>query len=213
MKKTDLKDKSSVFYVSKIIIIISLIIISSIVFSLGFFVGKNFRSPADMQASGTPPKDTAVQQNSVNTQKEITDSEVQQAPLSQIPAETHPPQENKNNKGALSTEKSKEMIPPQLPLKALESQGTRKNAPSGKYTVQVGAFKNPSDAHALMLKLDKKGYHASVIKTKVKNENIFKVLVGEFNTREDAEVFSIKLKKTEGLKAFVTFRTRQEALR
>jgi hypothetical protein len=75
MKKTDLKEKSSVFYVSRTIIMISVIMISAIGFTLGFFVGKNFRPPADMHASGNPPKDTTVQQNSVNTEKEITGQE------------------------------------------------------------------------------------------------------------------------------------------
>ena len=210
MKKTDLKEKSSVFYVSRTIIMISVIIISAIGFTLGFFVGKNFHSPADMHASGNLQKEPAVQQNSVNTQKEITG---QQAPLAQIPVEIQKPQENKNAKEAKPIEKAKEMIPSQAALKAGESQETRNSTSSRKYTVQVGAFKNPSDAHALMLKLDKKGYHAAVIMKKTKNERIFKVLAGEFNTREEAEVFSIKLKKTEGLKAFVTFKAQQEALR
>jgi len=200
MKKTDLKEKSSVFYVSRTIIMISVIIISAIGFTLGFFVGKNFRSPADMHASGNP-------------QKEIAGQQTQQTPETQIPVEIQKPQENKNAKEAQPIEKAKEMIPSQADLKAGESQETRNSTSSRKYTVQVGAFKNSSDAHALMLKLDKKGYHAAVIMTKAKNERIFKVLVGEFNAREEAEVFSIKLKKTEGLKAFVTFRTQQEALR
>ncbi|MFZ3138312.1 MAG: SPOR domain-containing protein [Thermodesulfovibrionales bacterium] len=200
MKKTDLKEKSSVFYVSRTIIMISVIIISSIGFTLGFFVGKNFRSPADMHVSGNP-------------QKEIAGQQTQQTPVAQIPVEIQKPQENKNAKEAQPIEKAQEMIPSQSILKAGESQETRKSTSSRKYTVQVGAFKNSSDAHALMLKLDKKGYHAAVIMKKAKNERIFKVLVGEFNTREEAEVFSIKLKKTEGLKAFVTFRTQQEALR
>ncbi|MBM4145908.1 MAG: hypothetical protein FJ240_06500 [Nitrospira sp.] len=213
MKKTDLKEKSSVFYVSRTIIMISVIVISAIGFTLGFFVGKNFRSPADMHASGNPPKEPAVQQNSVNTQKEITGRQTQQTPAAQIPVEIQKPQENKNAKEAHPIEKAKEMIPSQSILKAGESQETRKAASSRKYTVQVGAFKNSSDAHALMLKLDKKDYHAAVIMTTAKNERIFKVLVGEFNTKEEAEVFSIKLKKTEGLKAFVTFRAQQEALR
>jgi cell division septation protein DedD len=213
MKKTDLKEKSSVFYVSRTIIMISVIIISAIGFTLGFFVGKNFRPPADMHASGNLQKDTDVQQNSLITQKEISGRQTQETTVAQIPVEIQKPQENKSAKEAQPIEKTKEITPSQSALKAGESQETSKSTSSRKYTVQVGAFKNPSDAHALMLKLDKKGYHASVIMAKTKNERIFKVLVGEFNTREEAEVFSIKLKKTESLKAFVTLRTQQEALR
>jgi cell division septation protein DedD len=207
MKKTDLKEKSSVFYVSRTVIMISVIVISAIGFTLGFFVGKNFRQRADMHASGNPPKEQAVQQNSADPQKEITGRQTQQSPAAQIPVEIQKPQENKNPKEAQPIERTKEMPPSQSVQKSGESQETNKSASSRKYTVQVGAFKNSSDAHALMLKLDKKGYHAAVIMTKAKNERIFKVLVGEFNTREEAEVFSIKLKKTESLKAFVTFRT------
>jgi hypothetical protein len=45
------------------------------------------------------------------------------------------------------------------------------------------------------------------VKTK-KKENLFKVIVGEFTNRKEAEVMSVKLKKTEDLQhAFVTFVT------
>jgi cell division septation protein DedD len=83
-----------------------------------------------------------------------------------------------------------------------------------KYTVQAGASKNEADALTLKAKFEKKGYKAQVINTQEKNrEKLYKVMVGSFNVRKDAELLALKLKKTEGLKTFVTFHTNAEGIR
>jgi cell division septation protein DedD len=83
-----------------------------------------------------------------------------------------------------------------------------------KYTVQAGAFKNEADALALKAKFEKKGYKTQVVNTQEKNrEKLFKVMVGAFSVRKDAELLALKLKKTEGLKTFVTFHTNAEGIR
>jgi len=75
------------------------------------------------------------------------------------------------------------------------------------YTVQVGAFKNQKDADALKRKLEDKKYKVYIKKTTLsQNVKLFKVRTGEFAKREDAEVLAIKLKKIEGLNAFVTLK-------
>ena len=82
------------------------------------------------------------------------------------------------------------------------------------YTVQTGAFRSASDAHALKEKLDKKGYTAYIIQSETKkHESLYKVMIGEFRSRKEAEVLSIKIKKAEGLQAFVTFKTQEDVLR
>ncbi len=78
---------------------------------------------------------------------------------------------------------------------------------TNKYTVQVGAFRNASDADALRSKLDKKGHKTFLIELKTKNnEPLYKITVGAFSTRNEAELLSLKMKQSEGLKTFVTLR-------
>ena len=91
---------------------------------------------------------------------------------------------------------------------------TPKNPLTRNYTVQAGAFKNPDEADALKTKMSKKGYKSYVTTAKTKKqETLHKVMVGEFKTRKEAEVVSIKLKNSEGLRTFVTFVMQEGAIR
>lgn len=74
----------------------------------------------------------------------------------------------------------------------------------GIYTVQAGAFKNEKEAVALKTKLEKKGYNNIYMfkERKPKNRVLFKVRVGDFETKKEAEIFAVKLNKTEGFRAF-----------
>jgi cell division septation protein DedD len=82
------------------------------------------------------------------------------------------------------------------------------------YTVQAGAFKSSQEAGILKDKLVKKGYTAYIIQSESKkHENLYKVMIGKFPTRKQAEVLSLKIKKSEGLQTFVTFGTKEDILR
>jgi hypothetical protein len=59
MKRADLKEKSSVFFIGRGFIIIVILIVSSLSFTLGYFVGKINRQSVDSRASFIP-----VQQDS-----------------------------------------------------------------------------------------------------------------------------------------------------
>ena len=72
------------------------------------------------------------------------------------------------------------------------------------YTVQVGAFKSRREADALKTDLEGKGLKAWRQKVGQKDRPLYKVMVGEFREKKEAEVLALKLKKTEGLQAFVT---------
>jgi hypothetical protein len=63
MKRADLKERSSVFYIGKGIIILSVAILSSISFILGFFVGKSMKPQAADQSSVVKPLQDTVQNN------------------------------------------------------------------------------------------------------------------------------------------------------
>ena len=76
------------------------------------------------------------------------------------------------------------------------------------YTVQIGAFKNAAEANLLKTTFEKKGYTSFISQGKdPKGHKIYKVKTGEFRDKKDADVLALKLKKTEGLHAYVTNRT------
>src|SRR4030042_2217040 len=85
------------------------------------------------------------------------------------------------------------------------------------YTVQVGAFKDYSNADALKTSLIKRGYNAYVTfagsESKERIFKLCKVLIGEFKDMENAERVSIEIEKAEGLQAFVTLKKGQESIR
>jgi cell division protein FtsN len=99
-----------------------------------------------------------------------------------------------------------------------EINGFQQNSDSSRtvYTVQVGAFKDYSNADALKTRLIKRGYNAYVtFAGSESRERIFKlckVLIGEFKDMENAERVSIEIEKAEGLQAFVTLKEGQESL-
>jgi cell division septation protein DedD len=73
------------------------------------------------------------------------------------------------------------------------------------YSVQLGALKNAAEARRLKEKYTRKGYRTSITVTRLKNKDkVYKVKAGEFRDRKDAELLALKLKKNEGVHAFVT---------
>jgi cell division septation protein DedD len=211
MKQADSKDRSSVMYIGKGIIIAAIIITASLCFTLGFFVGKSFRNFPVEQLSASPRQNVIERQTVEPLKKDDTVSPQpvpMEKPQIQGPRETEPQPSPDPKKAQLSQEtpKNRQAQESNLVQKTPEND---KAAKTRKYTVQVEAFKSSSTAYALNEKLNKKGYKTSVISVKTKkNENLFKVIVGEFTNRKEAEVMSVKLKKTENLQhAFVTFVT------
>jgi cell division septation protein DedD len=194
MKQADSKDRSSVIYIGKGILIAAIIITASLCFTLGFFVGKSFRPSPVGQLSAAPLQNIIPEQPVEPLQK---DEAVSPQPVSVEKPQIQASQRNPRTRQAQETKIVQ------------KTQETVTAAKTRRYTVQVEAFKNTSTADALKEKLNKKGYKASVISVKTKkNENLFKVIVGEFTNRKEAEVMSVKLKKTEDLQhAFVTFKS------
>ncbi len=191
MKRTDPKRDSSVLYIGKGIIIIGVLTISSLSFTLGYFVGKSIQHPVVNQTSAITQQESTEQKNIDPEKKEAVVQEP--TPETQQTAKTQQPQQNQQTK---DTEEIKE-----TPKKR-------------KYTVQAGVFKDASVADALKAKLDKKGYKTYIIPSETKrHEKLYKVMVGKFTTRKEAEVLSIKIKNAESLQTFVTFKTDKEELR
>ncbi|MFA4828935.1 MAG: SPOR domain-containing protein [Thermodesulfovibrionales bacterium] len=214
------------------IIMAIVVVTSALSFTLGYFVGKSVLKEnyaqlpgigSQQQAVAIPPQQetapTPQSQPAVNTPRPPVANE-------QLPQDKTMP---------LKTVAVKEEnIPAAPPLvkggdssvatrteTLREGEGglsakNRQKSPQNEtvYTVQAGAFKNPKDALSLKHKLENKGYKTYIKKSsEEKNVKLFKVRTGEFTDREKAEDFALKLKKSEGLKAFVTAKngeTREE---
>jgi cell division septation protein DedD len=205
MKRTEIKEMSSVFYIGKWIVIIAILITSSLSFTLGYFVGKSFQPPVVNQTTVIPVQESAEQKNIESEKKEA---------LVQQPEQTQKPQETQQTvKAQQAQETTKTQITKET-KQTTETKETKKTLKTRKYTVQTGAFKDISDANALKSRLDKKGYKTYIAPTETKTQKkLYKEMAGDFVTRKEAEVLSIKIKKAEGLKTFVTFKTDQEDLR
>ena len=75
------------------------------------------------------------------------------------------------------------------------------------YTVQLGALKNVAEARSLRDAYGKKGYKTYIATFRnTHNEKIYKVRAGEFREKREAEILALKLKKNDGLAAFVTLK-------
>jgi cell division protein FtsN len=229
MKQTDSKDKSSVVYIGKGFIILSLIITASLSFVLGFFVGKSIQPQPVSRTSFLPQQNVETVKTEEPAQQPAPAGKMAQTPVSGQTPEAPDAKQVKETKGPKPAEETQEKQKPQNtremkkqltasnPFLPQETQKEipRNGAHAKRYTVQVEAFKHISFANSLKEKLIKKGYKASVtsLKTK-KHEKLYKVIVGDFETRKEANTFSARLKNSDNLQhAFVIPKDDQEVLR
>jgi len=81
------------------------------------------------------------------------------------------------------------------PKKAKSRGGSRTAPTSSKYTVQIGCFRNKSNANALYRKFKKLGYSAYIISGKMDGVGVYKVRIGKFSSEKKAESFAKKLRR------------------
>ncbi|MDA8082420.1 MAG: SPOR domain-containing protein [Nitrospiraceae bacterium] len=74
-----------------------------------------------------------------------------------------------------------------------------------RFTVQIGAFRSKTEADRFKAKYSGKGYKIYIHTVKAnRTMKIYKVRTGTFTDKREAELLALKLKKTDGLHAFVT---------
>ena len=77
--------------------------------------------------------------------------------------------------------------------------------PAGSgFAVQIAALNARSEADAIVKRLASKGYAAYVLTPASGTPSVFRVRVGKFNTRREAETVAAKLQKEEQFKPWVT---------
>jgi cell division protein FtsN len=114
-------------------------------------------------------------------------------------------------------EQKKEDVQTVIPSPQKEAQG-RSQEPMAKlsaplshqspplqpfYTVQAGSFKTMDDASKLKSKLEGKGYQSYITTYDTPDGKWFRVRIGQFKTREQAESTAKKLKTEENLATFI----------
>ena len=86
---------------------------------------------------------------------------------------------------------------------AAETSGTAGPAGQG-YAVQIAALNVRSEADAIAKRLTAKGYAAYVMAPPAGTPSVFRVRVGKFSTRREAESIAARLQKEEQFKPWVT---------
>lgn len=85
------------------------------------------------------------------------------------------------------------------------ANGRKKDDSPGKfYTIQVGIMKDKASADTLLLKLKKSGYSAYMASSETSGKGgLYKVRLGTFSNKEDAQKEALKIDKNEGLSTTV----------
>ena len=77
--------------------------------------------------------------------------------------------------------------------------------PAGNgYAIQVAALREPHEADAIVKRLASKGYGAYVLSPAGGTPNVYRVRVGKFKTRREAETIASKLQTEEQFKPWIT---------
>lgn len=220
------KDDASVRIVGREFIILIVVVFSSLSFALGFFVGKNNAEKKGEFAvqPATRPSYSEPQQNAVTiSQLQPPKAEgqpigaaapVQDKKTALQSVSLQPESTSEADKTGLEHNEAATTLPKEAKKKEAEqtaSTNGESNAKAGGdeiiYTVQLEALKNAAEAHRLKTKYVKKGYKIYITVSRNKHkEKIFKVRVGEFTEKKNAEILALRMKKNEGLAAFVTLK-------
>jgi len=141
-----------------------------------------------------------------------TDDNVETNTSTEKPQSNDLPEESDSkSKGETQEKESLEVSIEKSPLEDQDSptaKGTMpKIDPSGQYTVQIGAFRDQSEANKLLNSMKSKGYPVFIKQMdSPDNKHWYRIRVGTFSTRSDAIDYGDRLKEKEpGIKSvFIT---------
>jgi cell division septation protein DedD len=91
------------------------------------------------------------------------------------------------------------------PTPSAKDQASSAAEPAGQgYALQIAALRDRDEADAIAKRLESKGYAAYVLAPASGTPPVFRVRVGKFKTRRDAETVSAKLQKEEQFNPWIT---------
>ncbi len=214
MNGTDFREGSSGFVFGKEFVIVITVVFSALSFALGYFVGRASapqQSPSPIgSALQVPQEPTYSAQTTPPAQSQQEADPAPAAPSVESGfriAEPAPAKPEPNSAPA-PTEAAHAASEYQQSRITHRDEKTGKSSAKPVYTVQVGAFMSTSEASKLKQLCEKKGFKAYIVPDRQHGgATVYKVRTGEFAVRKDAEILALRLKKAEGLTAFVTSRT------
>lgn len=201
-------------------------VVSVVIFLCGVLVGRNVRAersqvdvptasadltpaPAQASASETAPVYTGL--DKPNAKDDLLKKPGRSAKAADAPAPvTTPPP------AAAPVSEPKASAPPadsppaaapapEKPAPVPAPSATSGTEPSDRgYAVQIAAVNARSEADAMAKRLSSKGYSAYVLAPATGTPPVYRVRVGKFPTKREAETVAAKLQKEEQLKPWVT---------
>lgn len=201
-----------------VLVFLAGVAVCAVFFSLGFLVGYNERTskaapvtetvtaPPVIPPTVNPPLETA--QPAAKESAAISASPARPRAESEAKATAEPGPASK----ASATSAAPPEAAPRLQVSATNSHTAAATAPpppqGGEvgmgFTIQVAAVRTKPDAEALVKILKTRGYPVFLVTPEYAhaNDNLFRVQVGPFASRDDAEKVRVKLAQ-EGFKPFV----------
>jgi cell division septation protein DedD len=205
-----------------VFLVMAAMVVSTVIFLLGVLVGRGVRAernaadsaaamaseplqaaPAPAVAPGTAPAADPTKAEPPLTYFELEKKNAQSEPLkAEKPADKPALEKPAAEKPAPQRSAAPRADKPEPTATA----GDARNAePGGSgYAVQIAALNVRSEADAIAKRLTSKGYSAYVLAPPSGSPSVFRVRVGKFPTRREAENVAAKLQKEEQFKPWVT---------
>jgi len=195
-------------------------VVSVVIFLLGVFVGRGVRTERGTVADAPAPA-TSVAETSPAPQPAT--AAAASPPAGSDPTKAAPPKEaaedlsyfkrldkaNPPSEKLKPAPKEERTAPAPAPAAAAPPAARDRAAASGGndaqgYAVQIAALNVRSDAEAIARRLSNKGYAAYVVAPPDGTPAVYRVRVGKFPTKREAETVAAKLQKEEQFKPWVT---------
>ena len=202
-----------------IFLFLGFLILFILVFALGVIVGKGLGDSEIKIAKKLPKNEVPRVEDTKEDGNEISTDDISQQELKDIlnetktdgPQKTEDPTTEESikidpageKKIAMNAESevSLKVEKPEI-VKEEKNSLLSKNTPlppvvaDGQYTIQIGSFKNESDAKKLQNKLKSKGYPAFLKQVTIGEDTWFRLRIGTFETKDQAKIYGdIMLKK------------------
>jgi cell division septation protein DedD len=197
-------------------------VVSVVIFLCGVLVGRGVRAERGIQAeaAGLATADPAPQQAaaSATSTPAGSDPTAASAPpavddlsyFNRLEGSNPPPEQLKATAppgaapAAGKRAAAQRAAPPAPPAKE-PARAAAPSEPQGTgYAVQIAALNIRSEADAIAKRLATKGYAAYVVNPAAGTPQIYRVRIGKFGSRREAETIATKLEKEEQFKPWVT---------
>ena len=231
------KDRRYYFTLGQMVLLaMAFVLTSTVIFFLGMFIGQGIEArkvvrpeeplikmPVKPLAQGAPGRSAAPAkeeltfyetltkspQSRLTSQEKVKDDRGLGKPIRRELKETRPEPTNDPVPAVpKATEKKPEPPTPVAPTAANQTLDTAERKENGKaWSVQVNAFPDERSAKQLVDRLNNKGYNAVISEARNKGKTWYRVRVGKYGSREEADKALEDLKSKEKFeKAFATSR-------